>query len=74
MPEEFGLPAGSMSASHLISALKLLGFDLVLDTNTAADLTICEEGTELLHKVQAKMADPENADPMPLFTSSGSCC
>lgn len=60
-----------MSPSCLISSLKLLGFDLVLDTNTAADLTICEEGTELLHKVQAKLADPENADPMPLFTS---CC
>lgn len=50
----------------LVAALRRLGFDLVLDVNTAADLTICEEGTELLYRLQSG----EEYDK-PLFTS---CC
>jgi iron only hydrogenase large subunit-like protein len=67
----------------LVAGLKALGFDLVFDTNTAADITIIEEGTELLHRLKAKHAAAVSADkvpfgedqmtpePMPMFTS---CC
>jgi iron only hydrogenase large subunit-like protein len=48
------LPPGAVSAGELVAALKELGFDLVLDITTAADLTICEEGTELLHRLKAQ--------------------
>ncbi len=84
--EAFGLPPGTISAGQLVAALKELGFDLVLDTNTGADLTICEEGTELLHRLEAQQAEycrkkqiekggegeaELRATSMPLFTS---CC
>lgn len=81
--EEFGLEPGKYDPGQLVAALKKLGFDLVLDTNTAADITICEEGTELLHRLRARKAsgrsqqqfglpggDP-GPEPLPLFTS---CC
>jgi iron only hydrogenase large subunit-like protein len=80
IPEEFGLEPGTIPVGKLVTALKQLGFDLVLDTNTGADITICEEATELLHRIQARV---ENAnikqfgegnpgpEPLPLFTS---CC
>jgi iron only hydrogenase large subunit-like protein len=54
IPEAFGLEPGSISTGKLVASLKQLGFDLVLDTNTAADLTVCEEGTELLHRLKAR--------------------
>jgi iron only hydrogenase large subunit-like protein len=78
--EEFGLGPGAFSSGILVAALKELGFDLVLDTNTAADICICEEGTELLHRIveQQKRAktlkfgeDKPGPEPLPLFTS---CC
>ena len=43
--------------------------DAVVDTNTAADLCICEEGTELLQRLLD--ADGSEAEPLPMFTS---CC
>ena len=46
----------------MVSALKKLGFDKVFDTDTAADLTIMEEGTELLQRMQ-------NGGKLPLITS-----
>ncbi len=49
--ELFGEKPGAFSPSLLVASLKALGFDLVLDTNTGADLTICEEGTELLNHI-----------------------
>lgn len=79
IPEEFGDEPGSLPTGKLVAALKELGFDLVLDTNTAADLTIMEEGTELLNRLKAR-ADREakqfpeedpGPNPLPLFTS---CC
>jgi NADH-quinone oxidoreductase subunit G len=81
--ELFQEPPGAFSPSVLVASLKALGFDVVLDTNTGADLTICEEGTELLHRIldreerRKTMEDPSfnkaiNTDkPLPLFTS---CC
>jgi NADH-quinone oxidoreductase subunit G len=62
--EEFGLEPGSISTGKLITSLRVLGFDLVFDTNFAADLTIMEEGSELLDRVQ-------NNKLLPLMTS---CC
>lgn len=49
--EIYGYEPGAFSSGILVASLKALGFDLVFDTNTAADLTICEEGTELLHHI-----------------------
>jgi ferredoxin hydrogenase gamma subunit len=46
--EEFGLPAGTNVEGQIITALRQLGADIVLDTNWGADLVIMEEGTELL--------------------------
>jgi NADH-quinone oxidoreductase subunit G len=50
--EEFGMAPGSLVTGKMIAALRRLGFDKVFDTNFAADLTIMEEGTELLERVK----------------------
>ncbi len=49
--EEFGFPAGTLVTGKMASALRELGFDYVFDTNFAADLTIIEEGNELLNRL-----------------------
>ena len=68
--EEFGVPIAELPPGKLVAAIRQLGFDLVLDVNTAADLTICEEGTELLNRLKAEV-DSGKTSEMPLFTS---CC
>ena len=50
--EEFGLPMGTLVTGKMAAALRRLGFDRVFDTDFAADLTIMEEGTEFIHRVQ----------------------
>jgi len=50
--EEFYLPPGSNVEGKMITALKQLGADVVLDTNFTADLVIMEEGTELLGRIK----------------------
>jgi NADH-quinone oxidoreductase subunit G len=50
--EEFGLPVGTLVTGKMIAALRRLGFDKVFDTNFTADLTIIEEGNELLKRVK----------------------
>ena len=60
--EEFGLPSGEISTGKLISALRSLGFNKVFDTDLAADVTIMEEGNELLHRIQ-------NDGVLPMLTS-----
>lgn len=60
--EPFGLPAGSIVVGQMVAALRRLGFDRVFDTDFAADLTIMEEGTELLERI-------ENGGKLPLITS-----
>ncbi|MGI6661523.1 MAG: NADH-dependent [FeFe] hydrogenase, group A6 [Bacillota bacterium] len=60
--EPFGLPAGSISTGKMVSALRQLGFDRVFDTDFAADLTIMEEGSELLERLA-------KGGPLPLITS-----
>lgn len=49
--EEFGMPAGSRVTGKLVTALKMMGFDRVMDTDFTADLTIMEEGSELIKRV-----------------------
>ena len=60
--EEFGMEMGSIVTGKMVSALKMLGFDGVFDTNFTADLTIMEEATEFLDRFGKK----EN---LPLITS-----
>jgi len=50
--EEFGMPPGSITTGKMVAALKRLGFAKVFDTNFTADLTILEEGQELLQRLQ----------------------
>jgi iron-only hydrogenase group A len=50
--EEFGMPPGTLVTGKMIAALRRLGFDKVFDTNFSADLTIIEEGNELLRRVK----------------------
>ena len=50
--EEFGMPVGTAVTGKMVAALKRLGFSKVYDTNFAADLTIMEEGTELLNRIK----------------------
>ncbi|MCL2810135.1 MAG: NADH-dependent [FeFe] hydrogenase, group A6 [Treponema sp.] len=65
LAEEFGLPAGTLFTKKIYAALRKLGFKTVFDTNFSADLTIMEEGTELVKRLGEKGSD------IPLITS---CC
>ncbi|KAI8463907.1 MAG: hydrogenase [Monoraphidium minutum] len=82
--ETLGLAPGAVTAKQMVTGLKKLGFDYVFDTLFSADLTIMEEGTELLHRLEAKAAERAGAAPapaegdghsassiLPMFTS---CC
>ncbi len=60
--EEFGLPIGTRVTGKMFAALRRMGFDKIYDTNFAADLTIMEEGTELLGRIQ-------NGGKLPMITS-----
>ncbi len=60
--EEFGMAAGTNVEGRIITALKKLGANVVLDTNFTADLVIMEEGTELLTRIK-------EGGVLPLFTS-----
>ena len=68
--EEFGMPAGTLVTGKMVAALRRLGFDYVFDTDFAADLTILEEGTELLSRLSAYMEGDPNVK-LPILTS---CC
>ncbi len=50
--DEFGLPAGTDVAGSMTAALRCIGFDRVFDTGFSADLTIMEEASELIHRIQ----------------------
>ena len=60
--EEFGLPMGTPVTGKMAAALRRCGFDRVYDTNFGADLTIMEEGNELLERVT-------HGGTLPMFTS-----
>lgn len=51
--EEFGMPIGTLVTGKMVAGLKKLGFDRVFDTDTGADLTIMEEGTELIERIKS---------------------
>ena len=66
--ECFGCEPGTRVTGKMISALRELGFDAVFDTNFAADLTIMEEGSELLERLKSALVDGAQAS-MPMFSS-----
>ncbi|PSW07218.1 NADH-dependent [FeFe] hydrogenase, group A6 [Photobacterium lipolyticum] len=68
--ECFGCEPGTLVTGKMTSALRQLGFDGVFDTNFTADLTIMEEGTELLMRLKKALQDKETVS-LPMFTS---CC
>lgn len=51
--EEFGLPIGTRCTGKMVAAIRRLGADKVFDVDFAADLTIMEEGTELLNRINS---------------------
>ncbi len=67
--EEFGMEAGTSLTGELNTALKRIGFDKVFDTNYTADLTIMEEGTELLNRLKKALVDKDETVKLPQFTS-----
>ncbi|HOV92539.1 MAG TPA: NADH-dependent [FeFe] hydrogenase, group A6 [Candidatus Kapabacteria bacterium] len=67
--EEFGLPPGNSLTGELNTALKMMGFDRVFDTNFTADLTIMEEGTELLLRLKSALVDKNPNVKLPQLTS-----
>ncbi len=62
--EEFGMPAGTRVTGKMAAAMRRLGFDKVMDTDFAADLTILEEASEFVHRLQ-------HGGRLPILTS---CC
>ena len=64
--EAMGLDADEATAGRLVAALRRMGFDYIFDTNFSADLTIMEEGSEFLQRLQSR-----GDDRSPMFTS---CC
>ncbi|MCL2028889.1 MAG: [FeFe] hydrogenase, group A [Deltaproteobacteria bacterium] len=64
LAEDFGAPFGFLTSGKLAAALRRLGFDKVYDTNFAADVTIMEEGSELIERLN-------KGGLLPMFTS---CC
>ena len=68
--EGLGLPAGTLVTGKMVASLRQLGFDYVFDTNFAADLTIMEEGSELLDRL-TRYLQGDSSVKLPLLTS---CC
>ncbi|MBN2892419.1 MAG: iron hydrogenase small subunit [Bacteroidales bacterium] len=66
--EGFGYGVGQRVTGKMVSALRRLGFDSVLDTDFTADLTIIEEGNELLQRLKKALVDKEEV-ALPMFTS-----
>ncbi len=69
--EEFGNEPGARVTGKMAAALRRLGFDDVFDTNFTADLTILEEGTELLHRVKNALTGEGASLPMITSCSPG---
>ena len=67
--ECFGYPPGTLVTGKMVAALRRLGFRAVFDTNFAADLTILEEGTELLTRLKNGPGARSSRWPLPMFTS-----
>ena len=69
--EEFGLEPEQATVEHLAAVLRRIGFEYVFDTDFSADLTIMEEGSELLERLSQVAEGGEDAPALPMFTS---CC
>ncbi|NCC17433.1 MAG: 2Fe-2S iron-sulfur cluster binding domain-containing protein [Bacteroidia bacterium] len=68
--EEFGMEPGNIVTGQMAAALRRIGFDYIFDTDFAADLTIMEEGTELLTRIDKFTKGDKNVK-LPILTS---CC
>ena len=68
--EEFGMPPGTSVTGKMVSALRELGFDYVFDTDFAADLTIMEEGAEIISRLERFLKGDKEVR-LPVLTS---CC
>jgi len=68
LAEEFDVAPGQRVTGKMVTALKLIGFDTVFDTDFTADLTILEEGTELLTRLKKALVDKSEV-ALPMFTS-----
>jgi len=66
--EEFGMAPGHSLTGEMNTALRRIGFDVVFDTNFTADLTIFEEGTELIQRLYKALVKKEQV-ALPQFTS-----
>jgi len=62
LADEFGMEMSDVTPGKMYAALRAIGFDSVMDTNFTADLTIMEEGTELVDRIKNNL-------PLPLITS-----
>jgi len=67
--EELGFKPGERVTGKMVATLKRLGFDSVLDTDFTADLTIMEEGTELLTRLKKALVDNDPSVALPMTTS-----
>jgi NADH-quinone oxidoreductase subunit G/[NiFe] hydrogenase diaphorase moiety small subunit len=67
--EEFGMEPGNSLTGELNTALRRIGFDKVFDTNFTADLTILEEGTELIIRLYKALVEGDKNVALPQFTS-----
>ncbi len=69
--EEFGFQPGTAVTGKMVTALKDMGFDNVFDTNFAADLTVIEEGNELLKRLHESLVGKNTTLPMITSCSPG---
>jgi len=67
--EDLGYDPGERVTGKMVTALRQLGFDSVLDTDFTADLTIIEEGTELLTRLKKVLVENDHSMALPMFTS-----
>jgi NADP-reducing hydrogenase subunit HndD len=67
--EDLGYDPGERVTGKMVTALRQLGFDSILDTDFTADLTIMEEGTELLTRLKKILVDGNKEMVLPMFTS-----
>jgi len=67
--EDLGYDPGERVTGKMVTALRQVGFDSVLDTDFSADLTIMEEGTELLTRLKKALVEGDKKTRIPMFTS-----
>lgn len=68
--EAFGMEAGTLVTGKMVAALRAVGFDYVFDTDFAADVTIMEEGAEIIDRL-TRFKEGDQTVKLPILTS---CC